>query len=599
MEPTSFPAFQSADHFRQTFKRDRVDTPAPFQSPDEELAFLRAELAKKEAELTQKNIDHTRESLAQNLIQEYKKTPIEHVVDQKAHIPVAEHEAIALKLRPESHDTIIEGIINILLEKGIRNALETLSKMKSPHLDDDFERFLVQYLSSYHAIPGLKNDSETYKNIDTTLFEVTFPTADPGKTYKDTITLMEQFYASMQVIGPGNNEKNNYFSLEIAQSNESQHVIFYVSVPNAFADLFQRQLLGLFQHAQISIITDDYNIFNSDGFSAASYAVPTNTDIMTIKTYDTFDHDPINLLLGIFDKMEKNGEGASVQLITKPVGDKYTKDYGKILDRLRKGESIKNIKESLQTDFASDLKGWGKAIWGVVGGNEKKSDSKPDDKKIDDIAIGNVTKKLQSTIVETTIRIIASAATQSRADEILRDLESAFLQYQEVQSNGITFKRPRGEELSLMFRDFSYRRMDPKKVFHLNFKELATMFHFPTANTGSAQLKESGAATHPAPMSMGTNGILLGYNNHRGKMTPIHFNPADRLRHYYTIGQTGVGKTQMFLKMIIQDIKNGDGCCFIDPHGSDINTILANIPPERFDDVVSLAEIEVLVQLIS
>jgi hypothetical protein len=112
------------------------------------------------------------------------------------------------------------------------------------------------------------------------------------------------------------------------------------------------------------------------------------------------------------------------------------------------------------------------------------------------------------------------------------------------------------------------------------------MFHFPTANTGSAQLKESGAATHPAPMTMGTNGILLGYNNHRGKMTPIHFNPADRLRHYYTIGQTGVGKTQMFLKMIIQDIKNGDGCCFIDPHGSDINTILANIPPERFDDVI-------------
>jgi hypothetical protein len=38
--------------------------------------------------------------------------------------------------------------------------------------------------------------------------------------------------------------------------------------------------------------------------------------------------------------------------------------------------------------------------------------------------------------------------------------------------------------------------------------------------------------------------------------------------------------------MIIQDIKNGDGCCFIDPHGTDVQTILANIPPERFDDVI-------------
>ena len=38
--------------------------------------------------------------------------------------------------------------------------------------------------------------------------------------------------------------------------------------------------------------------------------------------------------------------------------------------------------------------------------------------------------------------------------------------------------------------------------------------------------------------------------------------------------------------MIVQDIKNGHGCCFIDPHGSDIDDILANIPPERIDDVI-------------
>jgi hypothetical protein len=103
---------------------------------------------------------------------------------------------------------------------------------------------------------------------------------------------------------------------------------------------------------------------------------------------------------------------------------------------------------------------------------------------------------------------------------------------------------------------------------------------------GSAQLKQSGAATHPAPMEMGTEGIILGYNNHRGRKTPIHFAPADRLRHFYTIGQTGVGKTQIFLKMIIQDIKNGDGCCFVDPHGTDYRPFLLSIPPERFDDVI-------------
>jgi len=38
--------------------------------------------------------------------------------------------------------------------------------------------------------------------------------------------------------------------------------------------------------------------------------------------------------------------------------------------------------------------------------------------------------------------------------------------------------------------------------------------------------------------------------------------------------------------MIIQDIKNGEGCCFIDPHGSDILDVLAAVPPERYQDVI-------------
>ena len=61
---------------------------------------------------------------------------------------------------------------------------------------------------------------------------------------------------------------------------------------------------------------------------------------------------------------------------------------------------------------------------------------------------------------------------------------------------------------------------------------------------------------------------------------------ADRLRHFYVIGQTGTGKTTILKKMIAQDIMNGDGCCFIDPHGSDIQDILSYIPEHRIDDVI-------------
>ena len=92
-------------------------------------------------------------------------------------------------------------------------------------------------------------------------------------------------------------------------------------------------------------------------------------------------------------------------------------------------------------------------------------------------------------------------------------------------------------------------------------------------NMGDNSLKNSGA-------------VLLGVNKHQGTETPVYLKAMDRMRHVYMVGQTGTGKTTIFKNMIVQDIKNGEGCCFIDPHGSDIEDILANIPPERMDDVI-------------
>ena len=60
----------------------------------------------------------------------------------------------------------------------------------------------------------------------------------------------------------------------------------------------------------------------------------------------------------------------------------------------------------------------------------------------------------------------------------------------------------------------------------------------------------------------------------------------DRLRHFYTIGQTGTGKTTFLKNMIAQDILSGEGLCFIDPHGVDILDILAMIPKERYEDLI-------------
>ncbi len=80
--------------------------------------------------------------------------------------------------------------------------------------------------------------------------------------------------------------------------------------------------------------------------------------------------------------------------------------------------------------------------------------------------------------------------------------------------------------------------------------------------------------------------IHIGESVHRGKRNLIGFKPADRLRHMYMIGKTGVGKSTVFQNMCLQDIENGDGACYIDPHGESIDWLLAHIPRERLQDVV-------------
>ena len=61
---------------------------------------------------------------------------------------------------------------------------------------------------------------------------------------------------------------------------------------------------------------------------------------------------------------------------------------------------------------------------------------------------------------------------------------------------------------------------------------------------------------------------------------------ADRRRHMYVIGKTGTGKSTMLANMAINDLRNNEGICFIDPHGDAIDILLNYIPSSRINDVV-------------
>jgi len=75
----------------------------------------------------------------------------------------------------------------------------------------------------------------------------------------------------------------------------------------------------------------------------------------------------------------------------------------------------------------------------------------------------------------------------------------------------------------------------------------------------------------------------------RGHQVPFGIKARDRQRHMYVVGKTGMGKSTLLENMAAQDIKNGEGMAFIDPHGSAAETLLEYIPENRVDDVIYFA----------
>lgn len=78
-------------------------------------------------------------------------------------------------------------------------------------------------------------------------------------------------------------------------------------------------------------------------------------------------------------------------------------------------------------------------------------------------------------------------------------------------------------------------------------------------------------------------------SDYRNRNTKFGIRRDDRTRHMYVIGKTGMGKTTLLENMAVQDIRNGNGMAFIDPHGEVADNLLDYIPEDRIKDVMYFA----------
>lgn len=78
----------------------------------------------------------------------------------------------------------------------------------------------------------------------------------------------------------------------------------------------------------------------------------------------------------------------------------------------------------------------------------------------------------------------------------------------------------------------------------------------------------------------------LGITTYRDKNQLFGIKRKDRRQHIYLLGKSGTGKSVLMFNMILQNLRNGEGVCVVDPHGELVEGVLSAIPPHRMKDVI-------------
>ena len=404
------------------------------------------------------------------------------------------------------------------------------------------------------------------------------PPAGGQQSEKEVISVMEQLYSSFTNLHAKGWNKflygEPYISLEIGVHHIGEEIHFYMAVPRSYEQIFEKQVNGFFPTAQVERIKD-YNIFNPQGVSLAGFFRLKNNPILPFKTYQSLQSDPLGNLATALSKLQKESEGAAIQILIRPTHQ----------DNLRK-LAQKTAKE-MQSGF-----NFSKALSLAKNPPKKSKAGEPELERPKSITpfeaeiVKGIQDKASKPLFDTNIRIVVSADNEARAGQLLNELSGAFVQFSSNEMNSFQLSKLTGGSLEKLLFNYSFRIFDNSQTALLSSEEVTSLFHFPLGTTLSPRIKFLKSKPSEPPPNLPQEGIVLGKNIFRGVESPIRMTKSDRRRHFYLLGQTGTGKSTLMENMIYQDILNGDGVAFVDPHGTAIERILGFIPPERMNDVI-------------
>ena len=385
--------------------------------------------------------------------------------------------------------------------------------------------------------------------------------------------------------------KSNYygqrhFAFEIVGTQG--FVYFYAAVPIALVEVVKQAIVSAYPTARLEEVAE-HNIFSQIGKANGTlggeltlkepYAYP-------IATYQDLKRDGMQSLLNALSTLGKE-DGAAIQILMRPADPSWRKTASAIASKKRKGGHDKGnaaggFAKSLATALVKPPEATGK--------DEKKP---AELSNLEQATLDSIDEKTRHAGFEVLIRVVASSNISQRAQALLSNVVASFSLYDAPGKNGFKYTPAKDVDSLVTAYLMRFFPQQPKKKNILNAVELATLFHFPDQRSiPTSQLTRQDSKQVDGPRNIPDEGLLLGYNVFRGAKKPIRLGLGDRQRHMYVVGQTGVGKSVFLENLALQDMINGNGFAFVDPHGDVVEKLLSMVPKERTEDVIYFSPAE-------
>ena len=410
--------------------------------------------------------------------------------------------------------------------------------------------------------------------------------SDHVSTMKDNIALMNQVYKNFYAISDPDLLKkklwDNYISMEIVVENEV--IKFFVWVPEDHLLTVQKMIASFYPWALVEIVSQP-KLLEAWKYMAWGEFTLTKESVYPIKTYESFEADPMDSILSAFSHVGKQ-EKFCFQILIEPLSEKWMKDMRKQWEKIKKSDTRWWFEKFLHDLFTSEKK----------REEEKKNEDEKNKHNFSQQQLSDFDKKMDDELFKVKIKALATSTDKARPKKMLDDLSRLCNQYNYLWLNALKFVKTKQivpfamafvERVFYTEDTFINKIIHPAKNNVLNIKELSSLIHFPHGRFNqNPRLAWQKYKIVAAPDDLPDNWILVGYNDFWWVRRELRVTDEDRFRHIYILWQTGTWKSTLMLSQAIDDMDNGRWFCFIDPHGDAVEFLLKHFPKERIDDLI-------------